>query len=168
MGEFKKKTNAYPKRGNSKPYSRPSGRPGPVRGPSRGPSRGSSYGSSRGSYDRSEAPAELFEATCADCGNSCQVPFKPNGRKPVYCRDCFRNHDQESGKPAYKPSQYKPAYGSSSDYDRPSSARPSATRMSAPAATAADVAKLSQKLDKILEILENHLEDSDDEDEADI
>jgi len=32
----------------------------------------------------------LFKATCAKCGNTCEVPFKPNGSKPVFCRDCFK------------------------------------------------------------------------------
>lgn len=35
----------------------------------------------------------LFKATCAKCGNTCEVPFKPNGSKPVYCRDCFKKED---------------------------------------------------------------------------
>ena len=33
---------------------------------------------------------ELHDATCASCGISTQVPFKPTGERPVYCRDCFR------------------------------------------------------------------------------
>lgn len=33
---------------------------------------------------------ELFKATCSNCGNMCEVPFKPTGSKPVYCRDCFQ------------------------------------------------------------------------------
>jgi CxxC-x17-CxxC domain-containing protein len=32
---------------------------------------------------------ELFDAICSKCGNACQVPFRPNGQKPVYCRACF-------------------------------------------------------------------------------
>ncbi len=28
-------------------------------------------------------------ATCAECGNMCEVPFRPNGKKPVFCPDCF-------------------------------------------------------------------------------
>lgn len=31
----------------------------------------------------------MHDATCAGCGTRCQVPFKPNGRKPVYCSNCF-------------------------------------------------------------------------------
>jgi len=29
------------------------------------------------------------EVVCADCGKPTQVPFKPTGEKPVYCRDCL-------------------------------------------------------------------------------
>ena len=39
-----------------------------------------------------ERPREYFKATCADCGNECEVPFKPTEGKPVYCRDCFAKH----------------------------------------------------------------------------
>ncbi len=29
---------------------------------------------------------------CADCGAATRVPFRPTGRKPVYCSDCFRSN----------------------------------------------------------------------------
>ena len=32
---------------------------------------------------------EMFQATCASCGKTCEVPFRPNGKKPVYCKECF-------------------------------------------------------------------------------
>jgi CxxC-x17-CxxC domain-containing protein len=34
---------------------------------------------------------EMFTATCGDCGNECQIPFKPKDDRPVYCRECFQN-----------------------------------------------------------------------------
>lgn len=37
---------------------------------------------------------EVFKAVCADCGNNCDLPFKPTGTKPVKCRDCFKKSDQ--------------------------------------------------------------------------
>ena len=37
---------------------------------------------------------EMHTATCGDCGNECQVPFKPKEDRPVYCRECFPNHRQ--------------------------------------------------------------------------
>ena len=44
------------------------------------PRTGGGFGGSR----------ELHEAVCSACGITTQVPFKPSGSKPVYCRDCFR------------------------------------------------------------------------------
>jgi CxxC-x17-CxxC domain-containing protein len=32
---------------------------------------------------------EGFNTTCADCGQTTQVPFKPSGERPVYCRECY-------------------------------------------------------------------------------
>jgi CxxC-x17-CxxC domain-containing protein len=32
---------------------------------------------------------QLFDAICAECGAKTQVPFRPTGDRPVYCRDCF-------------------------------------------------------------------------------
>ncbi len=32
---------------------------------------------------------QMHKATCSDCGNECEVPFKPTEGKPVRCRDCF-------------------------------------------------------------------------------
>ncbi len=39
-----------------------------------------------------QGPREMHKATCADCGNECEVPFKPKEDRPVYCRDCYRKH----------------------------------------------------------------------------
>ncbi len=35
---------------------------------------------------------QMHDATCADCGNACQVPFQPTQDRPVYCSDCFSKH----------------------------------------------------------------------------
>ena len=40
---------------------------------------------------------EMHRATCADCGNNCEVPFKPTGNKPVYCNNCFKREDSFGG-----------------------------------------------------------------------
>lgn len=34
-------------------------------------------------------PREMHKATCADCKQECEVPFKPSGDRPVYCKNCF-------------------------------------------------------------------------------
>jgi CxxC-x17-CxxC domain-containing protein len=35
---------------------------------------------------------EMHTVTCADCGDEAQVPFKPSGDRPVYCRDCYQKN----------------------------------------------------------------------------
>ncbi len=37
-------------------------------------------------------PREMHDAVCADCGQETQVPFKPSGDRPVYCRECYQKH----------------------------------------------------------------------------
>ena len=37
------------------------------------------------------APRQMFDAVCAQCGKTCQVPFEPKTDRPIYCSDCFRN-----------------------------------------------------------------------------
>ncbi len=32
---------------------------------------------------------EMYDAVCAQCGESTTVPFRPRGDRPVYCRSCF-------------------------------------------------------------------------------
>ncbi|MEB3287646.1 MAG: CxxC-x17-CxxC domain-containing protein [Vampirovibrionales bacterium] len=49
--------------------------------------RGGGYGGG-GGYGR--APRQLFDTVCSACGVQTQVPFQPNGSKPVYCRDCYK------------------------------------------------------------------------------
>lgn len=37
-------------------------------------------------------PREMHKAVCSDCGQECEVPFKPTEGKSVYCRDCYQKH----------------------------------------------------------------------------
>ncbi|MFH1849170.1 MAG: CxxC-x17-CxxC domain-containing protein [archaeon] len=52
----------------------------------RGPRDGSS------GFRDNRGPREMHKVVCADCGNECEVPFKPSGDRPVYCRDCYGKH----------------------------------------------------------------------------
>jgi CxxC-x17-CxxC domain-containing protein len=49
--------------------------------------RGGGYGGG-GGYGRPQR--QLYDAVCSACGIQTQVPFQPNGSKPVYCRECFQ------------------------------------------------------------------------------
>ena len=51
------------------------------------------YQQDGGGFDR--GPREMHKATCADCQKECEVPFKPSGNRPVYCRECFSKRKNE-------------------------------------------------------------------------
>ncbi len=51
-----------------------------------------SFGNRGGFQSRDSTPREMHKATCADCGEECEVPFKPKEDRPVYCRGCFAKH----------------------------------------------------------------------------
>ena len=62
-----------------------------------------SGGYSKGGHDRPERRSfggdrgfdkPMFPAVCVECGERCQVPFKPTNGKPVYCTNCFRRDDR--------------------------------------------------------------------------
>ena len=40
---------------------------------------------------RSGPPREMHKVTCAECGKETEVPFKPDGSRPVYCRECYQS-----------------------------------------------------------------------------
>ncbi|MBM3141248.1 MAG: hypothetical protein FJZ92_13850 [Chloroflexi bacterium] len=40
-------------------------------------------------------PRQLHVASCAQCGNTTEVPFVPRGDRPVYCSNCYNNVRQK-------------------------------------------------------------------------
>lgn len=44
----------------------------------------------------------LHSATCTECRKSTEVPFVPDGKRPVYCKECFKNRSKPEQKPAAK------------------------------------------------------------------
>ena len=54
----------------------------------------------------------MYKAICADCNKECEVPFRPSGDRPVYCKGCFaaRKNKGVGQLPApEKPVKKKPA-----------------------------------------------------------
>ncbi len=120
-----------------------------------GPGRGHDRG-----HGRSERPGEdreLFKATCSSCSKSCEVPFRPSGDKPVFCRECFANKDQGgdrfSGRGESRGNDYR------KDAGRPREERPvrheevRAPRDSGNDDLKRQLVNLESKIDYILELL---------------
>lgn len=57
----------------------------------RGGNRGG-FGGQRRSFGGPRQPREMHKAVCTECGQECEVPFKPTEGRPVYCRDCYQKH----------------------------------------------------------------------------
>lgn len=41
---------------------------------------------------------QLYEATCDTCGEKIQVPFKPDGSRPTFCKECFKDYQRAMAK----------------------------------------------------------------------
>ena len=105
----------------------------------------------RGGFGGGREERQLFDAKCANCGRDCQVPFEPNGKKPVFCKDCFVRPEEGQGP---------------RDFDRRDDRRddrheapfkPAAPRAAAPDpridALKKDIDALNQKVETVIELL---------------
>jgi CxxC-x17-CxxC domain-containing protein len=92
--------------------------------------------------DRREV-VQKFDAVCSACGKACQVPFRPNGKKPVYCKDCFDSprHDVPMGGKSF-PSSRSSELGSAS------------TGGKSIADLTRQIAAMNAKIDTMLEIIQ--------------
>ncbi len=102
-----------------------------------------------GSRDFGGRP-EMHSAICASCGKTCEVPFRPNGEKPVYCRDCFNNPDRE-----HAPSQ---SFARRDSREERPSYRPEASHAAPQRSGSEDKIQLDliiKKLDKLISLFES-------------
>lgn len=75
MGNFKRPGGFGGNKGRGGFGARNGGRPG--------------FGRPSFGGNRDDKRSEMFTATCDQCHKQCEVPFRPNGSKPVYCNNCF-------------------------------------------------------------------------------
>lgn len=119
------------------------------RKPSRGGFGGGFGGGSKFGGRRDDGPRQMHSATCAKCGNACEVPFKPVGGKPVLCSNCFKG--KEDFAPRFGGSSFggerRGGFSGGRDRDRGS------FTPKAPAVTKEMFDSLNAKVDKILSIL---------------
>jgi ATP-dependent RNA helicase DeaD len=43
----------------------------------------------KGYHASKREPVKTYKGICADCGNECKVPFKPERNRPIYCKKCW-------------------------------------------------------------------------------
>lgn len=47
------------------------------------------YGRRNFGDNRDSSRRTMYQATCAECGNKCEIPFEPKDGRSVYCSNCF-------------------------------------------------------------------------------
>lgn len=92
------------------------------------------------------AKPRLFQATCAECGERCEVPFRPNGSKPVLCGRCFKKdgggRDERGG------GFGRPEHGQKRAFVRTAAGAPDTGRLEQ------RIGVLEAKIDRVLRTLE--------------
>jgi CxxC-x17-CxxC domain-containing protein len=151
MNDFKK--NFKPGGARQGGFSRPSfgGSAGPRK------SFGGGFGGS----------SETFKATCSKCNKGCEVPFRPNGKKPVFCKDCFVRDDSRDSRDSRDARPSGNSYGNSYEKRSYGNDRPERSERSfAPAPQAAvedprigamqrELTVVHAKLDTLIQSLES-------------
>lgn len=59
---------------------------------------GGGSGAGRGGRRDFDRP-QMHKAICDECGEHCEVPFRPSGDKPVLCRECFGGQGGGNNRP---------------------------------------------------------------------
>jgi len=50
----------------------------------------------KSNQDFEEEEAARHMAICSECGNDCEVPFKPDPHRPIFCKVCYARHRREN------------------------------------------------------------------------
>lgn len=59
----------------------------------------------------------MHAATCSQCGDRCEVPFKPNGKKPIFCSNCFVKDEDTGSKRFSGPRSSSPRFGEKRSFE---------------------------------------------------
>lgn len=111
------------------------------------------------SYSKGADRGELFKATCAQCSKTCEVPFKPNGKKPVYCQDCFGkqapSNDGFAPRKDFSAPSFKPRFDDRSNDRGSDRGNDSSNRGGDTQDLKRSIESVSAKLDKLISIMES-------------
>lgn len=111
-----------------------------------------SWGNDRGG----DRETTMYKAVCSECKKSCDVPFRPSGDKPVYCRDCFagkREGDDRGSRPSGMGHEPK-RFSNDRPAPRADSARTEVRQTPNDDQTKKQLSDISFKLDKLITAIE--------------
>lgn len=103
-------------------------------------------GNRGGGFGRRDSDRGTHKAVCAKCGTDCDLPFRPTGNKPVFCSDCYRKDGSARPSSEFSDSRSSSRGGDSMDFKK-------------------ELAEIHEKLDMIIDMLEDASDLDDDEEE---
>lgn len=92
---------------------------------------------------RDSGRREMHKAVCDECGESCEVPFRPSRGKPIYCSNCFERKDGGSSRRPSRRDSGRSDFGKRDDTNKQ---------------LLEQVSSLNAKLDRILKVIESGVE----------
>lgn len=108
---------------------------------------GRSFGRRDQGGGRFDRPREMHKVTCSECGKETEVPFKPTGDRPVYCRECFAKQGGD---------QERRSFGGDNRDSRPPFKKFEDNRSQTPSNTQLDA--INSKLDQLIKLLSPKVE----------
>ena len=98
----------------------------------------------------------LYKATCTTCGATCEVPFRPDGTKPVLCRDCFAAKNaaptNATNRDRFTPNELI-GHRPQRDFGTPTASRPAPQNSADYALLVKQLAVVETKVNQILELI---------------
>ena len=69
--------------------------------------------------DKNFKDRKMYKVDCSQCGEVTEVPFKPDGERPVYCKKCYKpkNKTHKNNTNKNFGSRSKMKYEEEEDYD---------------------------------------------------
>jgi len=89
----------------------------------------------------------LYDAQCASCKKWTKVVFKPDGRRPVYCKTCLKNVQREKEQPQSLPPQSQ----------SPLSLEEAMTKEPVPFSSRRDKPKKAPEIERVKEVIKEAL-----------
>ena len=87
----------------------------------------------------------LHKTICADCKKECEVPFKPSGDRPVYCKDCFSKRKAAGILLKNRPGETVQAQAQAAQVDKPKADKPEVVGKKKPVSKKKAVSKKRKK-----------------------
>lgn len=102
----------------------------------------------------------MHPASCAHCHKPCEVPFKPDGSRPIYCRDCFGENKPEQSERSFERAPREYARPERRSFERGSDRRDAAPQANTPVIdmrpimdAAREMRALTEKVQSLIDML---------------